>query len=105
MDFELLKKALFKSDALRADDEIQQDVVERIQPLRAEGWPLELMSECAKRWYKPESASHIDIRQRRFNVRWKVMMLCWSLQRRAGRRWLSPRRCSMPCWKTTVPMP
>ncbi|MCY3798249.1 MAG: DEAD/DEAH box helicase [Chloroflexi bacterium] len=42
MDFELLKEALFKSDALRADDDIQQDVVERIQPLRAEGWPLDL---------------------------------------------------------------
>ena len=42
MDFELLKKALFKTDSLRADDEIQQDVVERIQPLRAEGWPIAL---------------------------------------------------------------
>lgn len=42
MDFERLKTALFKSDALRADDEIRQDVVERIEPLRAEGWPIAL---------------------------------------------------------------
>lgn len=57
MDFELLKKALFKSDALRADDEIQQDVVERIQPSRAEGWPLQLNQQVR------ESLLHARIRK------------------------------------------
>ncbi|MCY4071774.1 MAG: DEAD/DEAH box helicase [Chloroflexi bacterium] len=42
MNFENLMTALYEFDALRSDDDMQQGVVERIKPERAEGWPLEL---------------------------------------------------------------
>lgn len=42
MDFEKFKEQLYEFDALRQDDEIQQDVVECIYPSSADGWPFEL---------------------------------------------------------------
>ena len=42
MHFEALKTKLYEFDALRADDEINQDVVEHIKPPTATAWPQEL---------------------------------------------------------------
>ncbi len=42
MNFENLKAELYRSDALRADDEMQQKVVDRIKPEQTDRWPLEL---------------------------------------------------------------
>ena len=39
MDFEKFQASLYEFDALREGDEIQQDVVERIQPEYADSWP------------------------------------------------------------------
>ena len=42
MDFEKFKAQLYEFDALREGDEIQQDVVEHIQPSSSFGWPIGL---------------------------------------------------------------
>jgi len=42
MNFDNLMSALYKFDALRSDDDLQQAVVERIKPEREESWPLML---------------------------------------------------------------